>query len=227
MVHMKSKLLAGVLFAAALFVSSSFPLGGAGASTLVDGSFETQGAASSISDYCYGTDCASGAWSFSPLVPGSVGDGLISQSGVAWGQPIAGGDGDYFAFIQIEGSFSQTFTATQSGTAVLNWVDASRTNSGSPNTYTVLVNGTLVGTYNPTSSSFLAESSAPFSLIAGVSYIVTFQGTPPDGADRTSFIDNVSLTATPLPAAFPLFATGLGAMGLLGWRRKRKPQVAV
>jgi hypothetical protein len=30
------------------------------------------------------------------------------------------------------------------------------------------------------------------------------------------------LVVTPLPAAFPLFATGLGAFGLLGWRRKRK-----
>jgi hypothetical protein len=28
--------------------------------------------------------------------------------------------------------------------------------------------------------------------------------------------------ATPLPAALPLFATGLGAMGLLVWRKKRK-----
>jgi hypothetical protein len=28
--------------------------------------------------------------------------------------------------------------------------------------------------------------------------------------------------ATPLPAALPLFATGLGASGLLGWRRKKK-----
>lgn len=28
--------------------------------------------------------------------------------------------------------------------------------------------------------------------------------------------------STPLPAALPLFASGLGAMGLLGWRRKRK-----
>ena len=27
---------------------------------------------------------------------------------------------------------------------------------------------------------------------------------------------------TPLPAALPLFATGLGALGLFGWRRKRK-----
>ncbi len=29
-------------------------------------------------------------------------------------------------------------------------------------------------------------------------------------------------TATPLPATLPLFASGLGALGLLGWRRKRK-----
>jgi hypothetical protein len=29
-------------------------------------------------------------------------------------------------------------------------------------------------------------------------------------------------TSTPLPGALPLFATGLGALGLLGWRRKRK-----
>jgi hypothetical protein len=28
--------------------------------------------------------------------------------------------------------------------------------------------------------------------------------------------------AIPVPAALPLFATGLGALGLLGWRRKRK-----
>jgi hypothetical protein len=28
--------------------------------------------------------------------------------------------------------------------------------------------------------------------------------------------------ATPLPAALPLFVSGLGALGLLGWRRKRK-----
>ena len=29
---------------------------------------------------------------------------------------------------------------------------------------------------------------------------------------------------TPLPAALPLFAAGLGAMGLFGWRKKRKAQ---
>ena len=32
----------------------------------------------------------------------------------------------------------------------------------------------------------------------------------------------INTATTPLPAALPLFASGLGALGLLGWRRKRK-----
>jgi hypothetical protein len=32
------------------------------------------------------------------------------------------------------------------------------------------------------------------------------------------------VSPTPLPAALPLFATGLGAIGLFGWRRKRRAQ---
>jgi hypothetical protein len=40
--------------------------------------------------------------------------------------------------------------------------------------------------------------------------------------------DTITLefAATPLPATLPLFVTGLGVMGLLGWRRKRKAQAA-
>ena len=34
----------------------------------------------------------------------------------------------------------------------------------------------------------------------------------------------VVATATPLPAAFPLFASGLGALGFFGWPRKRRAQ---
>ena len=38
---------------------------------------------------------------------------------------------------------------------------------------------------------------------------------------------NVTVGATPLPATLPLFAAGLGGMGLLGWRRKRKSADAI
>ena len=41
------------------------------------------------------------------------------------------------------------------------------------------------------------------------------------GPDVVATIDTNS-SATPLPATLPLFATGVGALGLFGWRRKRK-----
>jgi hypothetical protein len=43
----------------------------------------------------------------------------------------------------------------------------------------------------------------------------------------TGFADTVlsgTVPNVPLPAALPLFATGLSGLGLLGWRRKRKAQ---
>jgi hypothetical protein len=46
----------------------------------------------------------------------------------------------------------------------------------------------------------------------------------PGGAVCGHLTAETSISPTPLPAALPLFATGLGAMGLFGWRRKRKAQ---
>ena len=37
-----------------------------------------------------------------------------------------------------------------------------------------------------------------------------------------SINDVVVTSETPLPAALPLFVSGLGTLGVLGWRRKRK-----
>jgi hypothetical protein len=54
-----------------------------------------------------------------------------------------------------------------------------------------------------------------------------------DGGSWTVFdeqdpiaIITADLTDTPLPSALPLFATGLGGLGLLSWRRKRKAQAS-
>ena len=46
-----------------------------------------------------------------------------------------------------------------------------------------------------------------------------------EGAVSLTLTTNLTpnpLSSTPLPAALPLFATNLGGLGLLGWRRKRK-----
>jgi hypothetical protein len=54
---------------------------------------------------------------------------------------------------------------------------------------------------------------------------VAFNSPGPLGGSFDGTFDvtvNATLSNTPLPAALPLFATGLGALGLLGWRRKRK-----
>jgi hypothetical protein len=46
-----------------------------------------------------------------------------------------------------------------------------------------------------------------------------------DGLSFDAVLD-VSFLSTPIPSTLPLFATGLGALGLLGWRRKRKAPIA-
>jgi hypothetical protein len=35
---------------------------------------------------------------------------------------------------------------------------------------------------------------------------------------------DLTVTHVPVPAALPLFGTGLGILGFLGWRRRRKAQ---
>ena len=63
-----------MLWCAAVTALALSPMGIANATTITDGSFETQGAASGISDFCYGASCASGAAVLLRLVSGSVGE---------------------------------------------------------------------------------------------------------------------------------------------------------
>jgi hypothetical protein len=43
---------------------------------------------------------------------------------------------------------------------------------------------------------------------------------------KISFTEQYGTSPVPLPATLPLFASGLGALGLLGWHRKRKAVAA-
>ena len=66
--------------------------------------------------------------------------------------------------------------------------------------------------------------TVPLSLMNG-SYWVTVRPSAtgsPDFNDVAFQVADENPNVVPLPGALPLFATGLGALGLLGWRRKRK-----
>ena len=73
-------------------------------------------------------------------------------------------------------------------------------------------------------------------LVSFVQSAWTATGSEAPGTLPTSFgtinyfssanIEFAEASAVPLPAALPLFATGLGALGLYGWRRKRKANAA-
>jgi hypothetical protein len=41
-----------------------------------------------------------------------------------------------------------------------------------------------------------------------------------------SYAGNVLVTVAPLPGALPLFASGLGALGFVGWRKRKKAKLA-
>ena len=117
-------------------------------------------------------------------------------------------------------------------------------NSGTAATVTSVDAGTSVSGWELTEGSF---STGSVSLSSGTYYLELFaasgtvnvlwdQSSGPSTAYAGSgnsisseyfqILGDAATSNTPLPATLPLFASGLGALGLLGWRRKRKAQAA-
>jgi hypothetical protein len=139
---------------------------------------------------------------------------------------------------------NQIGAGDQSTLALSNTVSLTNFSYGSGNAGTLTSDliktwTTAAGTFTETLTSFIANRATPNALtlvLAG-----TLLG--PGGIDQPAFailnanevggpgnavdwsLTNTStlVSTTPLPAALPLFASvGLGALGLIGWRRKRK-----
>ncbi|WP_185965035.1 FxDxF family PEP-CTERM protein [Glacieibacterium frigidum] len=204
-----------ILSAVALTASTA-----ASATTLIDGSFETKGASTPVTDYCYDTFPAAGNPQCAPSAWTGTSGVIISNSG-PWGNTAAA-DGNYYAFVQGLSTLSQSFTATATSSLTLSWLDANRTNNGGQQSYTVSISGGAstidLGTYTSGFGSFVARTSSPFLAVSGTTYTLTFTGLSAE--DRTSFIDGVALAAVPEPATWGLMIVGFGMVGFAARRRR-------
>jgi hypothetical protein len=95
------------------------------------------------------------------------------------------------------------------------------------NTYYLLQTGGVNGLYG--SFGFTLPSDADIAITTtfnGGFTVVGAIGSYDVGSYWGDF-NNITTSATPLPAALPLFASGFTVMGLLAWRRKRQASAVI
>ncbi len=155
-------------------------------------------------------------WTFTPQ-NGTNGSGIAANgSAFTAGNPSAP-EGVQVAFLQGYSSFSQDVPGWTAGAYQLTFEAAQRANWGtSQQDFNVLVDGVLVGHFQPSGTSYQAFTTAPFTVAAGP-HTITFQGLS-SSVDDTAFIDQVVLvevTGQP-PIADPSFEqVSVGAGGFL------------
>ena len=123
---------------------------------------------------------------------------------------------------------------TQTSTIYTFPVPIDMTPGASQNSFTVDATGTLLTagnffstvTFAPNTTLTLGLTRGPGTDVASISQLFLDPNSAlGDIFNETQFgiLDYAPIqSSTPLPAALPLFATGLGALGLLSWRGKRK-----
>jgi hypothetical protein len=154
-----------------------------GGSALGDSSFEQV----QLPAGSYQYDPTSSSWTF-------TGDSGVTSNDSAFtnGNPNAP-YGNQAAFLQETGSFSQTFAVSAAGSYDLYFSAAQRGNrNNGGEDFEVLVDGTVVGIYKPTSTSYTLFSLTLANLTAG-SHTIAFVGLDTAGGDNTAFIDEVGL----------------------------------
>jgi autotransporter-associated beta strand protein len=144
-----------------------------------------------------------GSWTF-------VGQSGIAANGSGFGPPSAT-DGTQQAFLQVLGSFSQSLTLA-AGSYLLSFSAAGRNGAG-PNPFKVLIDGTQIGsTITPVNNTY-ATNTIVFNIATSGAHTLAFAGLGNNGADVTSFIDNVVLALRP---ASPDTLTLTGTVALSG-----------
>ena len=125
-----------------------------------------------------------------------------NASGFTAGNPNAP-QGAQAAFLQETGSFSQTVDGWAAGSYALSFQAARRGNYGTQlEDFQILVDGLVVGTFQPNSSSYQPYATPSFTVAAG-SHTIKFLGLNSVGGDNTAFIDALSIATAPAPSGLP------------------------
>ena len=150
---------------------------------LSDGGFESPSVGSGSSAYSY--DPTGTPWTYSGYA-GVSGNGSAFTSGNS-NAP----EGAQVGFVQITGSMSQSLSLA-AGTYAVSFLAVKRGNGGGNEDFRVSVDGTSVGTFKPSSTSYANLVTAEFTVTAG-SHTIAFTGLDTAGGDNTAFIDAVKL----------------------------------
>jgi hypothetical protein len=218
--------------------------GAAQANLLTNGSFET------ITNFVnQGNDTMLLPVGSTTMTGWTVNGTAAGNDGVAWIGPT-----NPFNITAQDGSYALDLTGYSNGAPYAGVQQSVATTSGDTYALTFYLGAEIngVGTYSidacggstcqtfsvviSTATSGTPQNSWTLETLdftaSGPSSVVSLLGTNSGGVQEYIGLDNVSLvdtgvSATPLPAALPLFASGLAGMGLFGWRRKRKNAAAV
>jgi|GEM_PF-1319937 len=169
-----------------------------GAVSISNTSFETPVVGSG--NFQYSPSGAS--WSFS-------GSGISGNSSGFTGGNGSAPHGSQVAFIQGNGSFSQTLSGFSSGTGYTVQFSAAQRNYTQPGqTWRVMIDSTTVGEFSPAqSATAYTDYAVTFTTITG-SHSLKFEATNQRGGDNTVLIDNIRITESAATPTAPIGLTG-------------------
>jgi hypothetical protein len=225
---MKTRILAGFANAALITVAIAGAISGAHAATVVVDSvstFDADTSGQTTSNFDSFGITGSNFAGFSSVMAGTATftgtAGGVSELINVNGPGFAASGGNDFLTNSVPDNVAvfahvYTLTITLSSSVTAFGLDFGTSTSGQ-NVSFALSNGATANVTTPESFfdglDFIGFiSSQPFDTI-------TLSVTGPSGWGVEDI--TTATAATPLPAAIPLFASGLGALGLFGWRRKR------
>ncbi|QOV88728.1 PKD domain-containing protein [Humisphaera borealis] len=157
----------------------------------VNAGFETPNVAGQPGAFLYAPE--GGGWTF------ANGAGIAADASAFTSANTVAPQGAQVAFIQATGTMSQNVTGWQSGTYTLSFKAAQRANNGvSAHDFQVLVDGVVVGTFQPGGIDYQPYATASVTVAAG-DHTVEFRGLNTLGGDQTSLVDDIQITGVTAP----------------------------